>query len=313
MTLPLTVLLPNYNHAHFLPGAIESVLAQSFSHFELLIVDDGSTDASVEIIHDYMKKDKRICLIKHGQNRGIAEAFKTGVGVAKGIYFQQFSASDLLVAGCLEKSLNMLLRYPDIGLCCTDVGLFDDDPAVYKNFPQIENASRPLVFPPSTIQRVFKYARLFTMGMGSIVKRSSFMKYGGYDKSLYFMCDWILNHQIALYEGAIYIPETLTVFRKNEFSKNTSDNPQIRTEALKNLTRMLLRPEKRDLLKKMKKSATLGILGKERILDILVNPPLWSVYSGLGVRYFYTHLRRGLRLPLVTEAFLEKHALPANV
>jgi glycosyltransferase involved in cell wall biosynthesis len=308
--LPLSIILPNYNHGHFLPLSIESVLSQSFSAFELIIVDDGSTDKSLAIIHDYLKKDKRIRLLRHAKNQGIAEAIKTGLSVARGTYLHGLSATDCHLPRFLEKSLQALFKYPEIGLCCSDSGLFDTNPSDFVNYPIIENASHRLLLPPSKIQKVFKYARFSISGCSAIMKRSAFLLHGGYRKNLHFLCDCFLNYQIALFEGAIYIPETLTVFRTPGYSKKASMNPQIRKEAFQNLIAVLLEPQNRELLRRMRRAALLGILGKECVYELLKRPRLWTLYIGLGERYLYTRLCRALKRALVSEKFLQRHHLP---
>ena len=309
MSLPLSIILPNYNHAQVLPCAIQSVLSQSFSDFELVIVDDGSTDGSVDVIQSYLKKDKRVRLLRHANNRGIAAAYATGVPEASGVYLQQFSATDYYASGFLEKSLHMLQKYPQIGICCTDAGLFIDDPQEFTSFPLIKNAPGPLIFPPSKIQQVFKYAHLSIPGLTSIVRREAFLKYGGYQNRLHFMSDWFLTLQISLFEGAIYIPETLTLFREPGYSKTTSLNPHIRKEALQHLIAILLKEQNRELLRRMRTAATLGLLCKERVVDVLKCPRLWMCYYHLVERYIYKHLRKLLEKPLVSADFLRRHSL----
>ncbi len=67
----LTVMMPSYNYARYLREAIETILNQSFSDFELLIVEDGSSDGSPEIVREYMQKDSRIRAVFHPKNKGM--------------------------------------------------------------------------------------------------------------------------------------------------------------------------------------------------------------------------------------------------
>lgn len=306
--LPLTIVLPNYNHAHFLPMAIESVLSQTFSDFELLIVDDGSTDRSVEVIEEYIQKDRRIKLLRHQKNCGIAAAYATAIGQTQGQYLHQFSATDCYLPGFLEKSMRLLLEHKKMGLCCTDVGLFDNIPSLFTRNQLIQQAHTPLLFHPHEITKIFKYARFNIPGLCSIVKTSSYIRHGGYRPNLHFMCDWFVNHCIALFEGALYIPETLIVYREPEYTKKSSSQPHIRQEALNTLLNLLLQSKNGEILRRMKQAASLGILGKERIGAILKHPSLWSLYIGLAQRHFYTKLVR-FRKPPVSSSFLNRYAM----
>ena len=309
MNLPLSIILPNYNHAHFIGGAIESALSQTFTDFELIVIEDGSSDNSLEVIEGYLKKDSRIRLIQHKKNKGIAEGVKSGLASACGKYIHGLSASDCYLPGFLEKSMNQLQKFPEIGLCFTDAGLFNRDPKQYISFKVLENASSTLIFPPSTIQRVFKYAHLAIPGLSAIIKRSAFNRHGGYRENLLFMCDTFLNQQTALFEGAIYIPETLVVFRKPGYSKSSSSDGHMRTKTLNHLREILLQPENRELLRKMRKAAVLGMMCKEQPLQCLKHPLLWSCYADLVERYLYKRIRRLGGKPLVSADFLRRHSL----
>lgn len=309
MSLPLSIILPNYNHAHLIGGALESALSQTFTDFELIVIDDGSSDHSLEVIQSYLKKDSRIRIIQHEKNKGIAEGVKRGLERSQGKYIHVLSASDCYLPGFLEKSMCQLKKFPEIGLCFTDAGLFNGNPQKYTPFRVLENAYTPLIFLPSAIQRVFKYAHLTIPGLAAIIKRSDFCKHGGYREELFFLCDTILNQQIALSKGAIYIPETLVLFREPGYSKSSSSNKVIRTEALNNLREHLLLPEHRELLYKMGKAAVLGMMCKEQPLECLKHPRLWPCYVDLVERYLYKRMRRFKGKPLVSAGFLRRHSL----
>src|SRR5688500_20256063 len=94
----LTVLMPAYNAADFIREAIDSVLNQTFLDFELLIINDGSTDQTKEIIESY--SDNRICLVSQ-ENKGIAKALNIGLLVSQGELLDHFSTDDI----CLPRRL----------------------------------------------------------------------------------------------------------------------------------------------------------------------------------------------------------------
>ena len=107
--MPLvTVLMPSYNHERFVSQAIESVLEQTFEDFELIIIDDGSTDKSPQIIKNYLKKDDRIKAIFHPKNMGIPKTFNKLIDNAKGKFISYISSDDLWVKNKLKKQLEIL-------------------------------------------------------------------------------------------------------------------------------------------------------------------------------------------------------------
>lgn len=108
--------MPVYNSEEYLEESIDSIIKQSFKDFELLIVDDGSTDKSVSMIQEYEKKDKRVKFLINRHEKGIAGALNTGMENAKGIYFARADADDINIPLRLEKQFNFLEKHKDIYL-----------------------------------------------------------------------------------------------------------------------------------------------------------------------------------------------------
>lgn len=112
----VTVIMPTYNRADLLPRAIESVLKQTFRDFELIIVDDGSTDGSVDLIRSYMEKDKRIFLIVNNQNKGISYSRNRAYNAARGKYIMPMDSDDQILPNKLLVQTTFLENHPDIDL-----------------------------------------------------------------------------------------------------------------------------------------------------------------------------------------------------
>ena len=115
----LTIMMPSYNYAQFLRQAIETILNQSFSDFEFLIVEDGSSDGSPEIIKEYMRQDSRIHAVFHPRNQGMLQCVNEGTALAKGKYIHYLAADDFRYPGFLQRCMDVLLSNPELGMCCT--------------------------------------------------------------------------------------------------------------------------------------------------------------------------------------------------
>lgn len=110
----ISIITPVYNKEKYISHAIESVLNQSYSDFEYIIVDDGSTDASATIVDEYAKRDKRIRVI-HQKNQWIYASFNNGIREATGKYIYILNADDKLRAGALELIAKKAIEYePDV-------------------------------------------------------------------------------------------------------------------------------------------------------------------------------------------------------
>lgn len=111
----ITVLMPVYNVESFITEAIESVLNQSYADFELLIIDDASTDATVNQITAF--SDSRIKLIKKPKNSGLIDSLNLGMNLAKGQYIARMDGDDISTPDRFQKQLDVLLNNTEIKVC----------------------------------------------------------------------------------------------------------------------------------------------------------------------------------------------------
>ena len=107
--------MPVYNGEKYLSQAIESILTQTYTNFELLIVDDGSTDASAAIIQAYSEREKRIRFFQNERNMGIGPTLNTGLAAATGAYINNMDCDDISLPTRLEKQVRFLENHPRIG------------------------------------------------------------------------------------------------------------------------------------------------------------------------------------------------------
>ncbi|MGQ9509114.1 MAG: glycosyltransferase family 2 protein [Thermodesulfobacteriota bacterium] len=113
----VSVIIPTYNRFSMVKEAIDSVLAQDFEDFELIVVDDGSTDGTFEALRGYGEKIK---LLQHAQNRGVSAARNTGILRSKGKYIAFLDSDDLWLKRKLAIQTNFLEENPQYPICYTD-------------------------------------------------------------------------------------------------------------------------------------------------------------------------------------------------
>jgi len=124
MTDPIvTVLIPVYNGEKYLTDAIDSILQQRFKDFELLIIDDGSTDKSAAIAESY--RDERVHVLKNNENRGISFTRNLAIEVAKGDFLALLDADDVALPGRLGNQVSYLMSHPEVALCGTQALFID--------------------------------------------------------------------------------------------------------------------------------------------------------------------------------------------
>lgn len=115
----VSIVMPVYNRERYLTAAISSVLNQTYRDFELLIWDDGSTDRSLDIAHDYAQQDARVRVIA-AAHQGTAYALKGAYAAAKGTYIGQVDSDDALDFRALELTVPVLNSHPEVGMVYTD-------------------------------------------------------------------------------------------------------------------------------------------------------------------------------------------------
>lgn len=126
MSVPLvTVLMPVYNTEKYISEAIDSVLGQTYEDFEFLIIDDGSTDNSVEIINSY--SDKRIRLEKNIKNIKLISTLNKGIGLAAGKYICRFDSDDICYPTRIEKQVHFMETNPEFVACSSWIENFYED------------------------------------------------------------------------------------------------------------------------------------------------------------------------------------------
>ena len=123
----VSIVIPCYEGARYLPQAIESVLNQSYRNLQVLIVDDASPDNCAEIAGHYAARDPRVQVIRRSKNGGVSAAFNSGFEVAKGEFFSRLAQDDYFRDDAIEVMLTELRKNPDAGMVYCDDQHVDED------------------------------------------------------------------------------------------------------------------------------------------------------------------------------------------
>ncbi len=121
----VSVILPVFNSEKYLVEAMESILNQSYSNIEFIVINDGSTDASEKIIAGF--NDERIKIVNNHQNKGLIYSLNTGINHAKGKYIARMDADDISLPDRLKFQVEFLENYPAIGICSCDYYQFSNN------------------------------------------------------------------------------------------------------------------------------------------------------------------------------------------
>ncbi|MGB6296808.1 MAG: glycosyltransferase [Rivularia sp. (in: cyanobacteria)] len=207
----VSVIIPAYNAMNYLPQTVESVLKQTFTDFELIIVNDGSSDGIEQWVDTIT--DNRIRLISQ-KNQGTATARNTGIAHAKGAYIAFLDSDDLWEVSNLEKQVYCLDNNPDVGLVYVWVKSID---AEGNDLGQIYgNDAEGYVWEKMLQENIIR------SGSASMVRRDCFEKSGVFDQKIKFVEDWEMWIRISRNYSFAVIKEPLVYYRfhPNNKSKN---------------------------------------------------------------------------------------------
>lgn len=207
-TADLSVVLPTYNHAHYLPRALQALVTQSVRPAEIIVVNDASTDETPAILEAFARDFPEVKVITNPVNRRTNESVRIGLAHAHGKYIFCVASDDYVLPGFVEKMVGAMEAFPQAGLCFAYFSIVDGRTGEIR-----PNASgwctQPRYFPPDEIEKRIGHGSI--PGHATILKRSSFEAAGGFLADLEWHSDWFLSLVVAFREGLCHVPETLSL------------------------------------------------------------------------------------------------------
>jgi glycosyltransferase involved in cell wall biosynthesis len=157
----VSVITPVYNREKYLAKCIESILNQTYENFEFIIIDDNSSDLTVNIIKDYLLRDSRIKFLENNKNLGATLSFNRGLDIAKGKYIARMDSDDISFLDRFKKQVDIFESWHDLEVLGTGAVLIDHKeneigrkqfPSNFKKISNIIETGVP-VFDPSVMMR----------------------------------------------------------------------------------------------------------------------------------------------------------------
>jgi len=213
MANPLvSAIIPNYNYSQYLRETIDSVLEQTYGQIEIIIVDDGSTDGSREILESYGDQISAI----YQQNAGVSAARNNGVSRSGGDFLAFLDADDLWLPTKIEKQIARFTAEPSLGL--VHVGVDEIDAEGNSLRKRLEGSNGDATIDLLAMSR----KGVLGGGSGLMVPRNVFNEIGGFDTRLSTSADWDVFYQVASRYPVGFVPEILLNYRIH--SANMHDN-----------------------------------------------------------------------------------------
>jgi glycosyltransferase involved in cell wall biosynthesis len=199
----VSAIIPVYNYGRYVAQAIESVLGQTCAASEIIVVDDGSTDNTPEVLKRY---EGRIRII-HKENGGVSSALNRGAEAATGDLLAFLDADDVWLPRKLQRQVERFLADPDLGL-------------VHCAYEEIDCSGKVLRYCREGLEGwvaprllLFQGPAILGGGSGYVVPRSLFWSVGGFDPRIAVSQDWDLGYRVAARKRVGFVPEVLLQYR----------------------------------------------------------------------------------------------------
>jgi len=221
-TPKISVCIPTYNRAAYVGEAIKSALNQTLKDFELIILDDGSTDNTTKVISKF--KDPRIKFYKNDKNTGMVPAWNKAVSLASGKYITVLHSDDRYLPGFLEEQSKLLDENPDVGFAFSACRIIDENGDLrwvhkWKKFTHFglfktaKDRKTQILKGEKLIKELIfnNFIRFPTV----MIRRECYDKVGMYTDKFRFGMDWFMWMQIALHYKVAYSDKALADYRKH--------------------------------------------------------------------------------------------------
>ena len=194
----VSIVIPVYNGSNYLQEAIDSALAQTYANYEIIVVDDGSTDTTRDIIQSYGEKVRGY----HKGNGGVASALNLGIQNMQGEYFAWLSHDDLWLPDKIEKQIHFFDLNPDCKICYTDYFVIDSSGNVLKS------VDTPWYPRQKAVRNLFKSG--YINGSCIMIEKTCFNKVGYFSEHLKYTQDTEMWIRLSRVYELGKVPEKLT-------------------------------------------------------------------------------------------------------
>ncbi len=220
----VSVCIPTFNSAKYLKECIDSVLAQTFIDFEIVVVDNHSSDETLSIIQEYAKHDQRFRVICNERNIGTTPNFNRCIEIARGDWIKFVFSDDVIAPRCLEQMLAASKPESEM-ICCRRDFLFEpgiDEETKQFYLKHLLHWSIDSLFPDSTsiyasdfCKVVLDHYNYNIVGeyTAIMLHRNVFYRFGTFNTYIIGMADIEFSTRVAIHTGLTYIPQTLAMTR----------------------------------------------------------------------------------------------------
>ncbi len=231
--LQISIIIPVYNTESFLTECIDSILAQTYTAFEIIIINDGSTDNSPQICNAYAAKYKNITIL-HSDNEGVSSARNKGINIARGEYILFVDGDDILYPNCLQTFSHQFNQHYDIIIGGSDI-IYHPDKQAHRYYREDYNSN--------SITENFQYyvnGRYIITPWNKLIRRDFLINNNLYFQKGIIHEDELWSFRVLMYCNSLKSFSTATyIYRIRPNSITTSAKLKYRADSLFQITKLL--------------------------------------------------------------------------
>lgn len=292
----VSIVVPSYNHAGYLRDCIGSILQQDYARIELIVINDGSTDETEEVMQEILKEyPSRIRYISK-DNEGLIKTLNLGLRTSSGKYFCELASDDMLLPGSIAKRASWLEGHPDFDAVFADGFILQDNERTSERAnqgkPQYASSTHALGDLIAGKARIF-----FPSGM---FRKSVLESLGGFDEDFRFFEDLAMQFPLAVHARTGYLDEPVMFYRRHGTNISAHQKVQVRREKILALEKLLSsagdtlkETVRRQLYReylKLLKYASVNRVDQEELMRIY-RKSLGAAFLALKARYYMLRLR----------------------
>ncbi|MEI7636306.1 MAG: glycosyltransferase [Syntrophus sp. (in: bacteria)] len=286
----VSIIITSYNHAEYLKQRMESLLLQTYSPIEIIVIDDGSIDVSVKVLDDY-KITPNVEIIALDKNNGYANACNLGVSLCRGEYVMFAECDDYNEPDHIEILMRSLIWNKTAGVAYCRSSMVDSHGHIFRNdFQNREESFKALCYkdtliPKDMMKKFLLISCVIPNMSAALIKKECFNVVGGFNTQYKACADWDFWCRIAEHWDFFYVSKTLNFFRRHPTTVGNTFGFRTHTLEIfdilyKNYSRMNL-----NYSEKLKFKAAIGTLWGMHIRE---HPSEW-------VKSFLSMWRQGLK------------------
>jgi glycosyltransferase involved in cell wall biosynthesis len=263
----ISILLPVYNHASYLPRALDALAAQEQAPGEIIVIDDASTDASADVaetMRDRLEPATALRILRNPGNMGVNFSINRGLSEVRSRYVVCTAADDWLRPRFVSAMTDAIARFPDAKLVTSRyVEFYEADGSTHEHGPNSERGlwytdGRPRFFDADDLLALLSRGYVILPVSASLIHAQTLRDLGGFDVALKWHADWFAATAISLRHGFAVVPEPLAVFRvaSGTYSTDNMNHPQREGEVCHAICDKLRMAEFTDIRRRLLRAPT---------------------------------------------------------